>query len=293
MSIWVHRERGEIPSLVEVTTLQCRYCDGTLIQTEVEDRWVGISRTTANLHRETVHGMAEIHGDFILRELELVREPDERPAYLCTCPLCGWWHVSKEIYLCSRNQIWFVEFGTSASLYKFNTVDIRIPAEEVRQYLMVKYESRYNVNPRRFEEVVASVFASHGFRSEVTSYSRDGGIDVVLRSPADQAIAVQVKRYRAAIEVGAIRELLGAMVLKGFTRGAFITTSQFQAGGREVLKAASARGLALELIDGEQFLRSLRIAQLADFVRYPRMLQDDVLASLTLQLGNEYHCKPL
>ncbi|MNN55387.1 hypothetical protein D3C81_1702600 [compost metagenome] len=83
------------------------------------------------------------------------------------------------------------------------------------------------------------------------------------------------------------------MVLKGFTKGAFVTTSTFQSGGREVVRAASARGLALELIDGTQFLSSLRIAQLADFLRYPRLLQDDVLGSLKLRLGNEYHCNSL
>lgn len=293
MSIWVHHEVGEAPSIGEIAERQCRFCNGRLVQEQIEDRWAGISKETAKLHRETVLEMAKIHGAFILGEMELVCDPDEGSAYLCTCPLCGWWQVFKEIYLCTKNQIWFVECGTSAVLYKFNTVDITIPAEEVRQYLVAKYEGRFNVHPRRFEEVVASVFSSHGFRSEVTSYSRDGGIDVILRDALDRPIAIQVKRYKGAIEVATIRELLGAMVLKGFTKGVFVTTSTFQAGGREVVRAASAQGLALELIDGARFLDSLRIAQLLDFLRYPRLLRDDVLGSLKLRLGNEYHCKAL
>jgi restriction system protein len=293
MTIWVHGEGREIPSIGEIVGLHCRFCHSTLVQNEIDDRWVGISRETTKLHKETVLGMAEIHGDFILREMELLGDPSERPAYLCTCPMCGWWHVSKEIYLCTRNQIWFVEFGTCATLYKFDTVDIRIPADEVRQYLAVKYESRFNVNPRRFEEVVSSVFASHGFRSHLTSYSADGGVDVILRDAVGRSIAVQVKRYKDVIEVASIRELLGAMVLNGFTKGAFVTTSTFQAGGREVVNAASARGLTLDLIDGQRFLSSLRIAQVKDFMRYPRLLHDDVLSSLQLQFGNEYHCKAL
>lgn len=293
MSIWVHHEVGDVPSIGEIAEQQCRFCNGPLVQEQIEDRWAGISNETAELHRKTVLEMAEIHGDFILREMELVCEPDEREAYLSTCPLCGWWQVFKEIYLCTKSQIWFVECGTSAVLYKFNTVDITIPTEEVRQYLVAKYEDRFNVHPRRFEKVVASVFSSHGFRSEVTSYSRDGGIDVILRDVLGHPIAIQVKRYKGVIEVASIRELLGAMVLKGFTRGAFVTTSTFQAGGQEMVRTASVRGLALELIDGARFLSGLQIAQLIDFRRYPRFLQDDVLGSLKLRLGNEYHCNSL
>ena len=293
MSIWVHCETGEAPSIGEIVELRCRSCNSRLVQVQVEDRWAGISNEISELHRDTVLEMAKVHGDFMLRDLELIHEPDEREACLSTCPLCGWWHVSKEIYLCTKSQIWFVEFGMSAVLYRFNTVDITIPAEEVRQYLAAKYESRFHVHPRRFEEVVASVFSSHGFTSEVTSYSGDGGVDVILRDVLDRPIAVQVKRSKGAIEVASIRELLGAMVLNGFTKGAFVTTSTFQAGGREAVKTASTRGLALELIDGTRFLSSLRIAQLADFLRYPRLLQDDVLASLKLRLGNEYHCNSL
>lgn len=293
MSIWVHSEIGEVPSIGEIAGIRCRFCDSHLIQEQIEDRWACNSRQIDELHKETVLEMEKVHGDFILREMELVCEPDEGAAYLSTCPLCGWWHVSKEIYLCTRNQIWFVEFGASAALYRFDTVDITIPVEEVRQYLVAKYESRFNINPRRFEEVVASVFSSHGFRSEVTSYSGDGGIDVILRDALDRPIAVQVKRHRGSIEVGSIRELLGAMVLKGYTKGIFVTTSTFQAGGPEVVRAASARGLGLELIDSTRFLSNLRVAQLAEFLKYPRLLKDDVLGSLQLRLGYEYHCKTL
>lgn len=228
-----------------------------------------------------------------IREMELVCEPDEGATYLSTCPLCGWWHVSKDIFLCSKSQLWFVEFGTSAVLYRFDPADITIPAEEVRQYLVIKYESRFNVHPRRFEEVVASVFSNHGFRSEVTSYSRDGGIDVILRDAFDRPIAIQVKRRKGVIKVASIRELLGAMVLKGFTKGAFVTTFTFQAGGSEVVRAAVARGLDLELIDGTKFLSCLRIAQLSDFLQYPRLFKGDVLDSMQLRLGNEYHFNSL
>ena len=293
MSIWVHHAIGEVPSIGEIAGLQCRFCDGVLVKVQIEDRWVGVPITLPYLHQQTVIEMAETHGDFILRELEIVDEPDERPAFLCICPLCGWWHVSKEIYLRTRNQTWFVEYGVAASLRKFDQVDIRLPANEVRQYLIANYEHRYNVHPRRFEEVVASVFSSFGFKAEVTAYSGDGGIDVIIRNYQNQAIAVQVKRHKGTIEVSSVRELLGAMVLNGYTKGAFVTTSRFQAGGMETMNQALSRGLCIDLIDGESFLKKLRIAQMNDFMRYPQLISSSIIDALELELGNELHCRAL
>lgn len=292
MTIWIHREAGDT-SFFRDFSGQCRFCERDLAYEQIEDRWPITSEEIAELHRDAVLGMAEVLGDFILKEMELLCEPEIEPVFLYTCSLCGWWHVSKQIYLTTKTQYWTADFGASAALHTFNTADITIPAEEVRQYLAARYEDRFNVHPRRFEEVVASVFSSHGFRSELTSYSNDGGIDVILRDTSDRPIAIQVKRYKGAIKVASIRELLGAMVLKGFTKGIFVTTSTFQTGALEAARAAEHRGIALELIDGVQFLNSLRTAQLIDFSRYPQLLQDDVLGSLKLTLGNECHLNSL
>lgn len=106
-------------------------------------------------------------------------------------------------------------------------------------------------------------------------------------------IAVQVKRYRDSIEVAQIRELLGAMVLRGYTKGVFVTTSRFQAGAKCTVMQAAERGMAVELVDGERFLHSLRIAQILDFECYPAVIDEKVLSRAGLQFGGSHHCRPL
>ncbi|MHA4866877.1 restriction endonuclease [Duganella sp. PWIR1] len=293
MTLWLHDQIGEPPTIGEILGCDCRFCRGKLIPIEIDDRWRGISAGIHAFHLDHIDAMAEFHGDFILRDKDFVREPEELDAQLYTCPLCGWWHVAKEIYLFTRNQIWFIECGAAASLKKFDKVDISLPANDVRQYLMGKYASRYNVNPRRFEEVVSSVFSSCGFRTELTSYSSDGGIDVILRDTREQPIAVQVKRHRNTIEVAPIREFIGAMTLNGFTRGAFVTTSRFSRGGQEIIQNAHGRGLTLNLIDAPKFFEHLEIAQVSDFIRYPTLIDDKILRTLSLEVSGESHMNAL
>jgi restriction system protein len=289
MSVWIHQEEGENLPLYTTSNTQCRFCNTNLIQVDIDDHWVGIPKDIVSRHKETILGMAEAHGDFILEEMDLISEPDEQPAFLCVCPLCGWWHVSKDIDFWTRTQIWFVRYSAVASLRKFDQVDIRIPATEIRQYLITKYEARYNVNPRCFEDVVASVFSSCGFQAEVTTFSADGGIDIILHNRANQTIAVQVKRHKGAIQVSLIRELLGAMVLGGYTKGIFVTTSKFQTGAFQAIDVASKKGLAIKLVDGDRFLQSLRLAQTIDFPHYLRLLKSTVVGAFDLKFEYDYH----
>ena len=63
------------------------------------------------------------------------------------------------------------------------------------RYLTAKYEERFIINPRLFEETVASVFKSIGYFTRVTAYQNDGGIDIILDGNDNKVIGVQVKRY--------------------------------------------------------------------------------------------------
>ncbi len=293
MSIWLYKEEVETPSLEDIIQEKCRFCNGILSRIEIDDRWAGISNKVYDLHRNTILYMAEIHGDFILEDMELIEEPEERAVYLHTCSLCGWWYVSKEIYLRTKNQFWLATFGAVASLKKLDLVDIRLPLDEVRQYLFYNPKCRYNIHPRLFEEVVASVFSNYGFKAEVTAYSADGGIDVILHNNMNQIVVVQVKRSKNSIKISSIREFLGAMLVNGYTSGIFLTTSRFQAGVNETVHAASSKGLEITLIDGEKFLKALQIAQLIDSKRYPRLIEDSIISSLNLQFVDEYHLNSL
>lgn len=138
--------------------------------------------------------------------------------------------------------------------------DISTPVEEVRRYLLAKYDQRLKASPKLFEDVVGSVFSSIGFDVEVTAYSGDNGIDVFLRQGESQ-IGVQVKRTKNAIEVEQIRALTGALVLHGITRGVFVTTSRFRSGAHSHVATYGSRGYQIELLDAEKFFELMKLAQ--------------------------------
>jgi hypothetical protein len=182
-----------------------------------------------------------------------------------TCPVCGWWSVIRhESTVASagggagyRSE----SLGAFGSLLELDLADVEAPVEEVRRYLAARYESRFDIHPRLFEETVGSVFGDLGYAARVTGYSGDDGIDVILDGPAGEVIGVQVKRYRHSIQVEQIRALTGALVLGGLTRGIFVTTSTFQSGAASTVERLEPRGYGIELMDAHRFYEALRIAQ--------------------------------
>jgi len=179
------------------------------------------------------------------------------------CPECGWWTVVRDehTYLAAAGlgQTNLV-LAAAGSLRNFSCADVTVPIEHVRQYLRAKYESRFDLHPRVFEETVASVFGDLGYTARTTAYTGDGGIDIVLLDQSGNEIGVQVKRWRRSIDVEQIRSLVGALVLKGSTRGIFVTTSSFQKGASSTASVAELMGHPIELIDGARFLDALGIA---------------------------------
>ncbi|MGO7919429.1 restriction endonuclease [Rhizobium ruizarguesonis] len=131
----------------------------------------------------------------------------------------------------------------------------------MRRYLLGRFEQRFELNDKVFEQVVESVFKDLGYITRATGRSGDKGIDVILYAPDGKEIGVQVKRYKNTIQVDQIRELAGSLVLNGITRGIFVTTSGFTAGGPPTAGLYGLKGYPIELIDAQGFLAKLEIAQ--------------------------------
>lgn len=186
-----------------------------------------------------------------------------KDAGLRVCKACGWWCAYRQTSAIGRGGEYFSLFGACAQLKVFDPVDIRMPLDDVRQFLVGRYDNRLSLHPRVFEEVVASVFQSTGFCARVTSYQADGGIDVILDGPNDETIGVQVKRYRSTIHVEQIRALAGALLLAGHTKGIFVATSSYSSAAKEAAMRYSARGLPIKLIDAPGFYDALLVAQRA------------------------------
>ena len=102
----------------------------------------------------------------------------------------------------------------------------------------------------RFEHLVGEAYRRRGHAvRENRSAGPDGGIDLVLERGGERVL-VQCKRWRADVGVAVVRELLGAVVAAGASRGIVVTTAGFTRPAREF--AAANR---IELVDGEALVR--------------------------------------
>jgi len=89
-----------------------------------------------------------------------------------------------------------------------------------------------SVHPRRFEELVAELFARRGFTVSLTPATRDGGIDLYAVTRDDlgsHLYVVECKRYAPTRKVGveAVRGLYAMTEVKNATKGVLVTTSYF------------------------------------------------------------------
>lgn len=240
MAIFQHESVRDVTlyaNAIDRTT--CLYCASALVRDE-EDV------AAAVIFEDLNYGMSD---NFSTRS----------KANIGICAVCGWWLYSVLTWIGGRSPP--SQQLKAGALKQLDLTDVRLPIADVRAYLAAKYGARLDIDPRLFEDVVASVFRDHGFSAVVTAYSGDGGIDVILED-GEGTIGVQVKRYKGRIAVDQIRELAGSLLINGHMRGIFVTTSTFQGGARKTADASAARGYPIELVDAPAFYEALKIAQI-------------------------------
>lgn len=103
-------------------------------------------------------------------------------------------------------------------------------------------------SPYEFEKFIAELFERIGYETEVTSKSRDFGLDVIAKK-ADKTLGIQAKRYKENNTVGAqdIQNTLGSRYKAGADQTILVTTSKFTVAAEE-----QARGAPIELWDKEK-----------------------------------------
>lgn len=187
----------------------------------------------------------------------------ERRVCLHICAACGWWIAEDRAVLPAMQwQHWAVTLASAPVLAELELNDICMPLQQVRRYLMRKFDARSSMHPRLFELAVAGVFEDLGYRAFATAYASDGGVDVVLEDGSGARIGVQVKRRRDAVEVEQIRAFLGALILGGYARGMYVSASRFTRGAREAARLSTERVMPIELVDADRFFDMLGFAQL-------------------------------
>lgn len=126
--------------------------------------------------------------------------------------------------------------------------------QETRERL---HELLLAMPPVRFEALITELLLQMGFDESTvrqTSYSNDGGIDVVgtLRAAGLTEVnaAVQVKRWKRNVPAPTVTQLRGS--LQVHQQGIIITTSGFSKGAID--EAAASGKSRISLIDGDQLL---------------------------------------
>jgi len=106
-----------------------------------------------------------------------------------------------------------------------------------------------------FEELIARLLAEIGFEDiEVTSRSKDGGIDVrgtlVVGDVIRTRMAIQVKKWKGNVQAPIVQQVRGS--LGTHEQGLIITTSDFSVGARK--EAARPDAIPVALMNGEQLV---------------------------------------
>ncbi len=199
------------------------------------------------------------------------------------CDRCGWWKIKCQHMLADRRVLFYQDLAACAKLLELKVECQNTPIEEIRTYLIGKYEQRFKLHPRMYEETVGSVFGSLGYEAVVTGYQKDDGIDVILQKDGE-LIGIQVKKWKESlpITVAQIRELNGSLVLGGLTKGMFVTTSRYQSGCEETANRYAKLGYPIELINAEQFFDQLCLAQRSLFHSQQDFLDNMPHISLTV-----------
>jgi restriction system protein len=101
-------------------------------------------------------------------------------------------------------------------------------------------------------ELFEKEFQSTGGEVRVTQASRDGGVDAIAYDPdpiRGGKIVIQAKRYTNTVGVSAVRDLYGAVMNEGATKGILVTTSDFGPDAYEF-----AKDKPLTLLNGSNLL---------------------------------------
>jgi restriction system protein len=133
-------------------------------------------------------------------------------------------------------------------------------SDELIRELGARPELLYQLDPRKFEQLIAELYRRKGFEATLTPASGDEGADVYVVSRNDLGRAlwvVQAKRNAPdrKIKAGVVRELLGTVMAKEASAGILITTSFFQPGAKDLERRFKYRLNLKDYLDLQELLR--------------------------------------
>jgi DNA-binding response OmpR family regulator len=132
--------------------------------------------------------------------------------------------------------------------------------EALISYLVTHPKYMYELNPRKFEELIAKLLEDAGYTVTLTPQTRDGGKDIyaLYKSEIGHILTlVECKRYRTDHPVGVdiVRSLYGVKVAERANKAVVITTSFFT---KDALDFKRKVGYEMSLKDYDNLVYWLR-----------------------------------
>jgi hypothetical protein len=119
----------------------------------------------------------------------------------------------------------------------------------------VRYDSARALSPAHLEKFTADLFKQMGYKVVHTGKTGDHGVDVHLVNPLGQVELVQCKQWQHPVGEPEVRDLAGAMVHEGASKGFIIAPGGFSESARRW-----AKGQAIILADEGEIGRLVEIA---------------------------------
>ena len=111
----------------------------------------------------------------------------------------------------------------------------------------------HRLKPKQFETFCAVLFGKLGFSAKTTSYTKDGGVDVIAVKDG-RTHFIQCKKYVSRkVSLSEVRDFYGAMADAGCRRGFFVSTGFFTLDAEKF-----AAGKPIELINGERLMEYVK-----------------------------------
>ena len=195
-------------------------------------------------------------------ENETLQESTHRDYCLWYCDYCRFWQA--RIY--SAFQACMPPPDNWAYISKLREFDTNLPegcSEELALYIRRHPNFLHSCDPKGFEKFVADVFRANYTNAEVLHVGKpgDGGIDVLLIEARGEQWLIQVKRresQKRSEGVSTIRDILGAMVVKGVHIGIVVSTvERFSSQAEQAVAKAKKRGMTVHLVDQGIFNKML------------------------------------
>ena len=177
---------------------------------------------------------------------------------------------STQCYLCGWN--WEIRIGDNISgtvavlrRYDINATDV--PMAALGAHLRRNYSDIYSLAPERFERLIGDVFRDHEQEAVFTKKTRDGGVDIFLKSRKTGQVTaiVECKRYRRDRSVGiaVVQRLAGATLQWNTKKAYLVTTSSISSDGRRAAEMINENGtIELDFYEADDVLRLLNVYNL-------------------------------